>query len=384
MVLYLLVYLAVFAVTILLAAVFQRCYNRIRIDWFSTKKAKKANGVMYCFVGCVFLMPIIAMFSLRYGIGTDYFNYERIYEAVHGTSISEYWSLHSKGMDLFYIEPAYYLMNKILPSFRLLLWAMGILMFMLLLLAIRNYSTQIRFSFALFIFLTTQYIYAQNGMRFSVALCLILLGYIALGKNKTWQFIIMVLLASLFHQASLFCLAMLPLKRYKYKGANSIRNILLFVLILSFPLLIGFLFNIIGNFSAFERYFSTTQYSRSETMKIGWTWLLHIVPVILPLLIFCRKELFKKQDSNFFFRICIMEIPFRMLGLYNTWYTRFARCSQIAQVIFLPLVLARVTNKRKRMLLYAYYIVWFLFYFGYYAIVNDQCDSLPYAWIFSQ
>lgn len=79
-----------------------------------------------------------------------------------------------------------------------------------------------------------------------------------------------------------------------------------------------------------------------------------------------------------------MEVPFRMLGLYNTWYTRCSRFSQIAEVIFIPLVLSKIKNKRKRMLLYLYYFIWFIFYFAYYAIINDNGDSLPYSWIFSQ
>lgn len=376
------VYLVVFTVTVCLASLFQKTYNSKKIR-YSSAYVKNFNIVIYCVVGCLFIFPIISMYGLRYGIGTDYFSYGEIYDAVHKASIGNYWSLHNLGVRYFYIEPGYYFLNKIFPSFRSLLWGIGILIFTLLLIAIKDYSRKINFAFALFIYLTTQYIYSLNGMRFAIAIVVILIGYKFLIQNKTKPFVLMVLLASLFHQTALFCLAMVFVKRYKYKGVDRIRNMVLFTMILSFPFLSKFLLEMLSHISLFERYFTTMQYSASETMGISWMWVLHVIPVILPLIILCGKEIFEAEDTDTLFRICIMEVPLRMLGLFNTWYTRSARYSQVALVIFVPLVLSKIQNKRKKAILYLYYIIWFIFYFAYYAIVNDQGDSLPYVWIFS-
>lgn len=376
------VYFAVFALSMITVLIFQKLCLKYRVRVFS-HESKSANNISYCLIGCVMLSPIIAMFGLRYGIGTDYFSYELIYNAVHSASFSKYWTLHNIGDGYFYIEPGYYILNKILPNYRSLLWVLGILIFVLFLIAVKDYYKKMSIPFALFIYLSTQYLYSLNAMRFAIALCFILIGYKALSQDKTSQFVIMILLASLFHTSSLFCFAMLFLKRFKYKSVSSTRNFLLFAAILSFPFLSNILLGMLQNISLFKRYFSTAIYSASDTMNDGWLWILHVVPAMVPLLLFCRKEMFGEDDSNTFFRICIMEIPFRMLGLYNTWYTRFARCAQIGQVILIPLVLSRVQNKNKKIFLYGYYVVWFIFYFGYYAIVNDQGDSLPYVWIFS-
>lgn len=375
-------YLAMFAVSIFMIYVFQKANRNVRFRGIIGRKSLFSN-LAYCITGLLFLFVIIAMFGLRYGIGSDYYSYEYIYNAVHNASFSKYWDLHNKGMDAFYIEPGYYLLNRLFPTYRLLLWAIGILIFALFLIAIKDYSSQISYAFALFIFLSTQYIYSLNGMRFVVALCFLLIGYTALIKDKTKTFIVMVLLASLFHTTMLFCLAMLFLKRYKYKGVNSTRNLVFFALILLFPLIVDSLLEIASNISVFSRYFTITRYTASEEMTGGWTWILHIVPVVLPLLIFCRKEIFGSNDTSTLFKICVTEIPFRMLGLYNTWYTRVARCAQIAQVLFIPLVLSKIPNRQKKRALYLYYIAWFIFYFAYYAIIGDNGESLPYTWIFS-
>lgn len=375
------VYLIVFGIAACMAFLFQSFYNFAGINHYSVKN-KKINTLAYCIIGCIFLLPAIAMFGLRYGIGTDYFSYKEIYEAVHNSTLNTYLSLHNEGNSgSFYIEFGYFLLNVIFPSFRALLWGIATIVTALLLIALKDYSDRISFAFAFFIYFCTQYIYLMNGMRFAIAICFALVGYVFLSRNKTIPFFVMVFFAVLFHKSCLICIAMYFLKQIKFKGVNNVRNILLFAGIISFPVMSKTLLRIAESIPVFSRYFSKSVYSASESMNSGWAWLLHIIPVILPLILLCRKEIFESEDTNTLFRICLMEIPFRMLGLYNTWYTRLSRISQITYVIFIPLILSKVTDKNRRVLLYIYYVVWFAFYFAYYAIVNDQGDSLPYVWI---
>ncbi len=376
------VYLLVFGITVALTALFQKSYNAINFN-LSDYRSIILKPVFYCFVGCLFMFPIIAMFALRYGIGADYFNYELIFRTIHATPFNYYLSWHINDVSDYYAEPGYALLNMVFSTYRALLWGIGILLSVLFLVAVKDYSKKISFAFALFIYLSTQFIYSLNGVRFAIAVLLILIGYNYLSKNRIIPFVIMVGIAALFHKTSLFCLAMIFLKRFKSKKINTIRNYALFIMIMSFPLLSKYLFTLLGSISIFQRYFTADVYSASESMSSGWMWVLHILPVMLPLLILCRKEIFSNEDTDTLFRICIVEIPFRMLGLYNTWYTRYTRCSQIAQVIFIPLVLSRIENRQKRNLMYVYYVVWYIFYFFYYAIINDRGDSLPYVWIFS-
>ena len=382
MVLDLCVYIVVFTMTSIMAFIFQRTYHGIRFQGISYA-GNNMSTLVYCMEGCIFLFPIIAMYGLRYGIGTDYFAYQGFHDVLHYASFMEYWIGHANSTGAFYVEPGYYFLNRVFPSYRWLLWGTGVLIVSLILLAVKDYKSRISFAFALFIYLSTQYIYSMNGVRFAVALCFALLGYKELSKNHTVNFVIMVVLAALFHKVAIFCLVMYFLKEYKHKELNLTRNIVLFISIVLFPVISSYLFRIIGSFQAFERYFSVAHYSPGETINGGWTWLLHVLPVIFPLMMFCKKEIFDAEDTGTLFRICIMEVPFRMLGLYNTWYTRFARLSQIVEVIFIPLVLSKIKSKQKKRILYIYYIAWFIFYFAYYAIVNDRGDSLPYVWIFS-
>lgn len=377
------VYLIVFMITAFMAALFQR-YSDCLVLKTGWSVISFKGPVMHSLLGCCFLFPIIAMYGLRYGIGGDYFNYERIYDILRDVSFDDYWLGHSEGIGAYYVEPFYYLLNIIMPSYIALQWSLVVIMCILLCLALRQYHGRISYAYALFIFLSTQFLYSMNAVRFSIALCFLLHSYISLAKGYDLRFFLFIVLASLFHTSALFCLPLYFLREYKHEIINKIRNAIIAFFILLFPILTQYLFDIAMNLSVFARYFATSVYSISTETEGGVMWMIHIIPVVIPLFIFCRKEIFSAPDSCTYFRICLMEIPFRMLGHYNTWFTRYTRCSQIILMVFIPLVLSRIGNKQKRIILSIYYVAWYIFYFGYYAIVNDQGCSLPYTWIFSQ
>ena len=376
------VYLIVFIITTILVSIYQRYWHGINIRCGPVVLAAN-SGIMHCAMWIVSMFPIIAMYGLRYGIGTDYFSYEQIYDVLHDASVGDYWSYHGDNVGAYYVEFLYYLLNVVMPSYTVLQWGISVFIFVTLYFAVRQYSREISYPFAIFIYLTTQFIYSMNGVRFSIALCFLLLAYVALAKDNNRCFFIMIIFASLFHTSALFCLPLYFLKEFKNVATNRFRDLGILLFVLFFPALVQYLFEFAADLSVFARYFATALYSASAEMEGGFKWIIHIVPVLLPLIIFCRKEIFSEVDSGIYFRICLMEIPFRMLGQYNTWFTRYTRCSQIILVIFIPLILSRVKDRKKRFLLEAYYVFWYAFYFAYYAIVNDQCDSLPYMWIFS-
>ena len=379
------VYLVVFTFSAILIAFYQRIYTIVRIKRRKNNcyNSKKISTVPYVILGCVFLFPLIAMYGLRYGIGKDYYSYETIYYLFHNASLGEYWIMHKNNIGWYYVEPLYYVLNRIAPSYRILLWIIGILIFALICLALKEYANEISFPLALMVFWSTQFIYSLNGVRFVVALCFVFNAYIALSNDNIARFLVLIVIATFFHKSVILCAAMFFLKEFRNKRVNTIRNCMLIVLVFVFPIIANYLLDIISLIPIFSRYFSSETYAIASETKSGVMWLFHFLPVILPLVLFCRKEIMCSDNTKLFLRIAVLEIPFRSLGLFNRWFARYSRCAQIIQVILVPMVLARIEDKRKKMLLTIYYIAWYIFYFAYYAIAGDQGESLPYVWVFS-
>lgn len=189
-----------------MAFIYQKTYHDIHFHRISSVN-NSLNVLVYLISGCIFLFPLIAMYGLRYGIGTDYFSYERIYTVIHNASFGEYWIGHINNAGEFYVEPGYYILNKIFLSYHSLKWGIGVLLFSLVLLAVKDYFYKISIPFALFIYLTTQYIYAMNVTRFAIALCFILVGYKELSKNKNGKFCNTCVFGNVISQIVLFLLS---------------------------------------------------------------------------------------------------------------------------------------------------------------------------------
>lgn len=329
-------------------------------------------------------LPVILLYGLRVGIGTDYTAYEGMYEVLHNADFFYYWEQHNEIAGAFYVEPGYYILNKLAPSYRVLLFADILFIIIPLWLALFEFKQNISLSFAIFIFMSIQFIYSMNGVRYIIAVSFILLGFVYLISDKNLRFFCCILTASLFHTSALICIAYYFIKNFKNNRLNAVRNMLFYAAVFMFAFGSKYIIRLVSGIPVFYRYFSTEVYSFSDGMHHGVFWLLHIIPVIVPLLLVCGKSLLYDSRSGIMFRIYLTEIPFRMMGLYNTWFTRLVRIPQVIEVIFIPYVLKNIKNKNTRRIMILYYAVWYVFYFVYYILVNDQRSSIPYQWIFSR
>lgn len=377
-------YIGIFAISTMLVAKYTHSHRKVIL--FKIGNIKNISTGELAFIVCSLLcmLPIILIYGLREGVGTDYYGYEKIYNVLHNANFKTYFRFHLSNSGSYYVEMGYYFLNRLANNYHVLLTIEIILIFICLFDTLKDYRGNLNMGLAVFIFLSTQFIYSTNAARFSIALSFVLLSYKYIIKEDFIRFIICIILAGCFHKTALFCIALFFLQEFTQSYINKIRNALMMAVILLFPLISQYLFNTFGNLSIFARYFSTERYASNQIMDIGFSWLLHIIPVIIPLLIFGRYYIADTEENRTLFRIYLMNIPFRMLGLYNTWYTRFARYSQVVEVLFVPLVLYRIPNKKIKRYLTIYYLIWYTFYFCYYAIVNDGGASLSYSWILSR
>lgn len=330
------------------------------------------------------MVPIIVLYGLRYGIGTDYSAYEAIYKQLHGVSLTEYWRLHSVDFGDYYVEIGYFLLNKISFSYVHLQFMIILLMACILFMVLSRYENKVSKGMAVFIFLSTQFIYAMNGTRFIMAALFLLWAYTKIEEGKKLEFLVLTVCAVLFHKSALICCVFYLLKEFSGSLWNKLRNFTVIAAIILLPAALGTIMGILSRLSIFSRYFSADIYASSFSMSGGgFMWLMHIVPVLLPIAFIVLIEK-NRIDSEFkiFFRICCMEIPLRMLSFFNPWYGRLARYAQIAQCILIPYFLGKVKSKKLRFLLICYYIAWYIFYFLYYLIIIDEKHSLPYQTIF--
>ena len=320
------------------------------------------------------MLPLTLLFTLRYGIGKDYFAYEEMYHILHDASFKTYYNYHSQSFGDYYVEPLYYILNRISPSYTFLQF----LIFSLL--SINLALTENEFpkhnGFIIYIFFSCNFIYALNATRYVLGLSYMMLGIAYLLKNKNSKFFICIAISALLHKTFLVCFAFYLLKGRADVKFNWIINKAIVGMSLGSAIIIPLLMRIASKISIFSRYF--TIYTSTNSIEISSLWIMHILPIAITLL-FIPKERFV-GDSLFstLFRIYVLEIPFRFMAFYNVWYGRLARIPQVAEAFMIPYIISIQKKKSIKIALVVYYTIWYLFYFIYYYITDG---ATAYQWI---
>lgn len=323
------------------------------------------------------LFPIILVYSIRYGIGTDYFAYEKIYNTIHDATFSKYISLHKRNIGEYYVEPGYFILNKIAPNFIFVHFFSILVMLLMVYFGTIKISIIQNIALPMLIFYCLLFFYSMNGVRFSIALSIAYYGFNYLLKKKPIKWIITICIASLFHKTLIVFVVFIFLMNNRSKVINSIKTILVYCFALFFPFLIKILLTVFSAIPMFSRYFSVARYLEFDT-SINLSWIRLIVPVLFPLLFFKHTFIFADKYASVLYRIYLFEIPLVQLGRMNLILARLSRVPQMVEIIFVPYVLSNIKNKRYRYLLTVYYAFYYLFFFCYYAVFGDKGDSLPY------
>lgn len=387
-----LLYLATIFLSVTSLNIFQRAYveNSIKYQkkrehhYKRTWRKISAYQVKMFLLFMIGMLPIIILYGVRYGIGTDYYAYETMYELLHGASFSEYWYNHSIGRGDYYVEFGYFLLNKISGSYVQLQFILILIMSCVLFTVLREYENKVSKGMGVFIFLSTQFIYAMNGTRFIIAALFLLWAYTKIEKGNKIEFLVLVICAAFFHKSALICVAFYFLKEFSGSKWNKLRNLAIIAAILLLPVAFTYIMEMMSKISLFSRYFTADIYTSSSAMfGVGLMWLMHIVPVLFPIaLVLSKKRNTIDSELKILFRICCMEIPLRILSFYNPLYGRLARYAQIAQCVLVPYSIGKIKSQKIKLFLTCYYIAWYIFYFVYFIIIIDGNHSIPYEMVF--
>lgn len=329
------------------------------------------------------ISPIILIYTLRYSIGTDYFSYRDIFYKLHFSTLRNYLLLHKDNIGSFYVEPAYFILNRYLSfSYGSSQFIVSIIMFACVYYGSISVFPKINLAFVVFIYFCTQFIYSMNGVRFAISITFVFLGVQYIVNRNLFGWAFCIILATGFHKTSIICAPLYLCANFQSKHFSKYRDIVWYTFIFAFPIFTKLLLGIASGISMFSRYFTVGRYALGN-FEFKLMFLLHILPVFLPLIIVKKNFIASDIFAKTLFRISLFEIPLRELGSFNTWISRLARFPQMFQLLFVPYVLQSIKDSKLRLVFKIYYIAWYVFYFMYTALVNDAGDSLPYISIFA-
>ncbi len=348
------------------------------------KKVKTSdlkNKLLWTFL---ILGPTIALASFRYGIGIDYFEYERNF----------YQDKLAGGFSYFIKEPLNFLLMQMIywicPHSVAMFFVYSLLTMVVFFKAIEYYKDRISITLALFIFYMTYYLVSYNIIRQMLAVIIIFYGMRYIFEKKFWKYFLCVILAGMIHKTAylmiivyFFCdenLGFLQkIKLFtKPKMSENIQSIIIYIIIGGLPfLLVPIVPKIISVLGIYRTYLD-------RKTSMSFKFLLYVLP-ILTLVLANRKRILKENKQNdFFIRMLILQIPFQLMGGMIKYMDRFSLYTAIVQTILIPILYKNLEMNKRHNGIKFLIIGWYIFYFVVMFVSLNSNGVMPYQTIFGK
>lgn len=341
---------------------------------FADLSVRKKLGVLRGFFAFMTVFLPSLFVGLRYGIGTDYFNYLEIYNTINNSGKSKIDE-----------EIIYWVINKIAATFgwdfNVVLFIVALITTLFIYLALRKYKNEINIGLGMFIYMMTFYQKSYNITRQMAAVAILLYAVEYIQKRKLWHFTLFNAIAMGFHSTALLFYPLYFLNWLygspKHKLLRIISFTGLIIIMVDFSTI---LFPLVNRFGFISYYAKSYLYSEREfELRIGM--FLRILPFIIPGMILWNKV---KQDKRMvlYFNILIIGCITLLTAYSSTNYTeRIAHYFLSAQIIFVPFIFKQSVRARNYIGILVVLAIIALWWNDH--IYMGRGGTIPYEWIFS-
>ena len=369
-------YYFTFAITIFITWIYQqqRCnYAKCPSSYIQNSSVKRLfyDGT-YVWIFLIVLFPVMIL-GLRYGIGSDYFNYHDYYDKARSLGLSS----------IMQTEPLFLLVSYlgilIFQDYYGMLLIVAFLTMYLMVLGLNRFRDDFSLPMAMLVYLTLLFGPSSNILRQALAVSVIMIAFGFLEKQRFYSYAIMVGIATLFHASAIICLPLYFINVRKAAYLSRTKKLIIVAVILALPFLYTMMMNILSNISYFAGYFKAYDFFNYTAR---WGALFIQIPAIIPVL-YLRKRLAEKHEIyDFYIFLFLLEFVAIYYGFYMIWAFRLMYYFFIAQIILIPAAIEVVKEKSMRLVLRIYYIYYYIgyFFFIYYMSGNDAI--FPYMAIF--
>lgn len=240
-------------------------------------------------------------------------------------------------------------------------------------------SNDVVMSSLLFIVLNCYAMYL-SAMRQALAISIILLGYILfLKKGKYIKYIIMVVIASLFHQSALIMIFLIFFYKLKFKNKYYLVAIILSVCIygLTTPIF-GILTKIFPTYS----YYLGSQFFVSNYFAS----LLNAIVAIIFFTIGVYYNKFKdreKDKASFYAFMCMFNVIFYVATIKISIFSRITTYFNIFNIIWIPIFLSNISRKQDKQMVSFTLLLCVFLYWGIISVYRPEWYGvIPYKTFF--
>ena len=319
------------------------------------------------------MLPPVLLAAYRYNVGTDYFNYFYMYLWAGRHSLAEIVNNY----ELFADTPlGIVLVAKIatfFDSYEIYYGVLSLLIYVpFLIVVIKYWNTKIA-SLVSFFFLMTSFSGGLNVIKQSIAMSFFLLSLQYVFERNFIKFIMVVLIAILFHPTAIIILPTYFLIDDNYKliskRKKAIAIMLSFVLLLVFDYFLSMLG---GRWESYSNVNNATSSNLSFYINLFWA----------AIFIFFHGKLIKMDNkTDLFIILFTIGTVLSFLGFWNVYLKRIAGYFTVVQILIMCQIPFLFSNKFTKNLIIVLLILYMLFMFVYSFSVLGQAEIIPYRYL---
>ena len=322
------------------------------------------------------LIPILAS-GLRYNVGTDFKNYENIYNGiVPNLDLKGYMTYGPTELGIYFISNIGIALN--LDSW-FMFTAFSALTILPIYYGIKNFNLKYP-STAYLLYLLVIFPVSFNAVRQLAAMSMVFLSVSLLYKRKNIAAIIPFIAAVLVHKSSLILLVFLPtILMFIYKTNFKFREIFSMFIVGTAILLGGSaIFSTFMQSSIFSDY---SQYSSTSNAAAGSMLMLKFIIFSVFLTLIIMGKFHKLAYSRLFIVMSFLEITMLVIGLSSVDISRFAMYFSVFSLLFIPSITEVFTRQAQRPILLLVSLYGLIMFFIQYFVLKGS-DIFPYQSIF--
>lgn len=342
--------------------------------WYGEKRNYKF------FTALSLLIPVIIA-SIRYGVGTDYFTYVNMFDAIKNQSFQEYITDGPA-------EIGFYILGKLsyfISGNEVLLFAMfSIVTVLFFYLGLKRYEIGHK-PLIFFLFLMTIFPGSFNIMRQSAAAAICFYAFSLILNKKPFLFTFWAIIATALHTSAVITIPIYLLSLIGSRNKNNSTKISLIKIVKSLsPSLIllatlPFVFAIIEAIGLFSRYES---YQDLVLDGNNYTFILKLT--ILIGLLLGAMRLLKTRSDLAFLSLSAVDTVFTVLGFIAAPIKRVGMYFSFFPLLLLPKYIDIFSDKLGKFICYSLLIAFGILFFVISFYVLNQADVMPYRTIFGE
>lgn len=318
--------------------------------------------------------------GLRYDVGGDYWNYERINSNYIRTPISSMIPDRIVTGEL-----GFFLLVKALAAiggnYQTLLFVSGFIIYMLMIKGMIRAEDKKNIGIMCLIYFCLLFGPSFNIIKQMIAGAIIFWGFPFIYERKLKKYIFVVILATTFHTSAILFILLYFLYLDSTDYISLIKELAIVVIAILLPIAFELLFAKLTALSIFSEYgYSySALFTKSGTIKS----LILRLPAIIPV-VFSWKQVFKDNPKRrFYLMMLILEYSTITLSFSMHWAFRISYYFVVAEMLMASQVLSANYGIRKT-IWKSYYILYYVLYFYMVFYIWGDDGLFPYISVFGR